>query len=69
MPAGYSSNPPIKKLGIKDGYKCLIINESENYIDLLEILPPNTEFTDDILEGSFDFIHVLVTSEDKLAKS
>jgi hypothetical protein len=37
MPAaGYSGTPLIKKLGIKEDMKVLLINAPENYFDLLE---------------------------------
>lgn len=66
MSSGYSPNPLIKKLGIKDGYHCLILNEPDHYVDLLEEIPPNTTFTDDATSGEFDFIHVFVTEEEDL---
>lgn len=65
MLAGYSPNPLYKKLGIKEGYRCLILNEPDNYVDLLETIPPETEFTDEII-GEFDFIHLFVTSMQEL---
>jgi hypothetical protein len=34
--AGYSGTPLIKKLGIKPGHKLLLINEPDNYFELLE---------------------------------
>jgi hypothetical protein len=34
---GYSGTPLIKKLGIKEGVKLLLINAPENYFDLLKI--------------------------------
>ena len=34
--AGYSETPLLKKLGIKPGYKLLLINAPGNYVDLLE---------------------------------
>jgi hypothetical protein len=34
--AGYSGTPLIRKLGIKPGYKLLLINAPGNYADLLE---------------------------------
>lgn len=61
MPAGYSPNPLIKKLGIKEGFKCLILNEPANYVDLLEEIPPSSDFTDEAERGPFDFIHIFVT--------
>lgn len=66
MPAGYSTNPLFKKLGIKEGYNCLIINEPDNYVDLLQEIPQDSEFTDDASQGPFDFIHVFVTTHDEL---
>ena len=35
-PAGYSGTPLLKKLGIKPGYKLVLINQPENYFELLE---------------------------------
>lgn len=34
--AGYSGTPLLKKLGIKPGFKLLLINEPKNYFELLE---------------------------------
>ena len=34
--AGYSGTPLLKKLGIKPGYKLVLINQPENYFELLE---------------------------------
>jgi hypothetical protein len=34
--AGYSGTPLLKKLGIKPGYKLLLVNQPQNYFDLLE---------------------------------
>jgi hypothetical protein len=33
---GYSGTPLLKKLGIKPGMKVMLLNEPENYFDLLE---------------------------------
>jgi len=66
MKAGYSTNPLFKKLGIKEGHRCLIINEPENYVDLLEEIPSNTVFLDSPDGEPFDFIHVFVTTIDPL---
>src|ERR1700741_2602018 len=35
--AGYSGTPLLKKLGIKDETKILILNQPENYFKLLEV--------------------------------
>ena len=66
MAAGYSPNPLIKKLGIKDGYTCLILNEPDHYVDLLEEIPPDTDFTDQPAPDHFDFIHVFVMDEEAM---
>ncbi len=34
--AGYSGTPLLKKLGIKPGHKLVLINQPENYFELLE---------------------------------
>ncbi len=56
MSAGYSNQPLVKKLGIKEGSKVRIIDAPENYFELLgdlaqiEILENNSELA--------DFIHL-----------
>ncbi|HEV8286216.1 MAG TPA: hypothetical protein VGQ09_18035 [Chitinophagaceae bacterium] len=35
--AGYSGTPLLKKLGIKPEYKLLLVNEPDNYFELLEV--------------------------------
>lgn len=67
MQAGYSANPLTKKLGIKDGYHCLVVRQPDNYFDLLENLPPHASFYDTTEEGqSFDFIHAFVRTRIEL---
>ena len=66
MSAGYSPNPLIKKLGIKDGYRCLILNEPHHYVDLLGEIPSTAEFSDDPTGGNFDFCHCFVRAFDQL---
>lgn len=58
--AGYSQTPLLKKLGVKEGLKVLLLNPPEDYFDLL---------SKDI-SGQFcgknekpDFIHLFVKSE------
>lgn len=60
--SGYSRTPLIKKLGIKDGFRCLFINHPKNYFDLLgeEIVTESPPF---------DFIHIFETDREKLALS
>jgi hypothetical protein len=37
MPAGYSGTPLLNKLGIKPGMKILLVQEPDNYYELLEM--------------------------------
>ncbi len=54
-PAGYSGTPLLKKLGIKPEMKIIVLNEPDNYFELLEsdisaqYISPN---------GTADFIHL-----------
>jgi len=64
--AGYSKNPLWKKLGIKEKYLCLLFQEPENYFDLLEKIPDNSNFTNDIDQQPFDLIHVFIKDSEKL---
>ena len=57
---GYSGTPLIKKLGIKPGMKVLLINQPDNYYDLLE-----TNIGDQLCKKNetADFVHLFVKSE------
>jgi hypothetical protein len=57
--AGYSGTPLLKKLGIKPGIKVLLINEPDNYFDLLEV-----DIKDQCCKRNEvpDFIHLFVKS-------
>lgn len=57
---GYSGTPLAKKLGIKAGYRVLLVNEPKHYLLLFEDMPEVTY----VLEGeaeSVDFIHLFCT--------
>ncbi|SNT04636.1 hypothetical protein SAMN05421640_2148 [Ekhidna lutea] len=58
--AGYSKNPLWKKLNIKEGYTCYLFNSPENYFDLLEETPVNTQWDDELHSVPYDFQHVFV---------
>ena len=60
MPAGYSKRPLVKKLGIQDGSKVRIIDEPENYFELLGVLP-EIEILEDNSKLA-DFIHLFSKS-------
>jgi hypothetical protein len=67
MAAGYSATPLSKKLGLKTGFKILLLHQPVNYLALLEKLP------DDIVimknpEPGFDMIHLFVVETKKLFK-
>lgn len=64
-PVGYSGTPLVKKLGIKEGFQCLLINEPTRYFNLIIDIPVNTYFTDKA-EGNFDFIHAFFAYEKEL---
>lgn len=65
MTAGYSSTPLIKKLGIKEDSRLMIINEPVNYFDLLGTLPARVSSVD----LSADFIHFFTKNKEELIKS
>jgi len=53
--AGYSGTPLAKKLGIKEGFKCIIINEPGKYFEWLPGVVASSKATE------ADFIHVFAT--------
>lgn len=57
--AGYSGTPLIKKLGIKPAMKILLINQPDNYFELLE-----SNISDQLCRKTEtpDFIHLFVKS-------
>jgi len=65
MPAGYSGTPLIKKLGIKENMKLLLIAAPENYFDLLE-----TDASSQLLKKNEipDWVHLFVTSKKEFLK-
>ena len=61
MPAGYSKNPLISKLGLKPGMRARAINAPAHYFDLLGTLPDGVVFAR-TTKGEFEFIHVFTAS-------
>ena len=59
-PAGYSGTPLLKKLGIKPGYKLVLINQPGNYFELLE-----ANVTDQLCNKNEvpDLIHLFVVTK------
>lgn len=64
--AGYSKNPLWKKLGIKEGYACYLFQSPDNYFDLLEETPTDSEWDDSLEKPSYDFIHAFVLEREML---
>ena len=60
--AGYSGTPLVKKLGIKEGHRVLLVNDPPEFKPLLKDLPA-------IKKGRpSDYIHVFVRSQADLKK-
>jgi len=53
---GYSGTPLGRKLGIKEGFRTLIINEPDDYYGLFQDFPPNTLPVSDNAT-MIDFVH------------
>ncbi|MCW3089586.1 MAG: hypothetical protein JWP81_655 [Ferruginibacter sp.] len=54
--AGYSGTPPVKKLGIKSGFKIRLINAPANYFSLLGDMPPDVKVSSE-KKPAKDMIH------------
>ena len=67
--AGYSKNPLWKKLGIKERFNCHLSNSPENYFELLEQIPLETTWDDELSNAPYDFIHAFVTTHNLLENS
>lgn len=59
MPVGYSGTPLVRKLGLKPGMACAILDPPDGYWDLLEGLPEGLRFRDPPGED-LDFVHIFV---------
>ncbi|OOQ61666.1 DUF3052 family protein [Mucilaginibacter pedocola] len=64
--AGYSGTPLAKKLGIKPGFKVLLINQPEHYFGLFADMPADVVLVDES-EQQVDIIHYFTKSYDSLA--
>jgi hypothetical protein len=60
MPAGYSGTPLVRKLGLRPGMACAVLNPPDGYWDLLEGLPDGLTFPDRPDED-LDYVHVFVS--------
>jgi len=55
--SGYSGTPLVKKLGIKEGFQVLFVNEPSHYQELLIDCPP-IYFSESKNSETIDFIHL-----------
>ena len=60
MPAGYSTTPLAKKLGIKPGFKVLLQQEPAHYRALFSDWPEDVEVVEEAIPEGLDFIHLFV---------
>lgn len=67
MPAGYSKNSLIVKLGLKPGMTARFVNTPAHYNELLGPLPDDVKIIKSARDGA-DFIHVFVRSKAELVK-
>jgi len=63
MATGCSGTPLAKKLGIKEGFKILIINKPGNYYNLFKDLPDHIS---EVRQGKADFIHFFTKDSKEL---
>lgn len=63
--AGYSKTPLVEKLGIKEGQRLAILNESADYGKTLGRLPDGVVITT-VLDGPLDFIQLFAVSAAEL---
>jgi hypothetical protein len=69
MNAGYSSTPLAKKLGIKDGFLIVTVNEPSDYRELLGPLPNGASIADAVgydATEQVDLLHLFTNSRDEL---
>lgn len=64
--AGYSPNPLLKKLGIKENYRIQVFNAPESYWKDLGPLPENVEGVEAAGSEEIDFIHFFTKSADEM---
>lgn len=66
MAAGYSKRSLVDKLGLKVGFKAIILNPPANYGDTLGELPAGVTLAEG-LQGPLDFIQFFTRSRQELA--
>ena len=66
-PSGYSGTPLARKLGIKSGFKCRLIDQPEYYFELFTDMPADVSFLSD-KKIKKNFIHFFTRSAKELEK-
>jgi len=65
--AGYSGTPLLKKLGIKDDFTIMLVNEPDHYYELIEKHPHELLLADSP-DNLKDFIHFFTKEKSELEK-
>jgi len=60
--AGYSKTPLAKKLGIKNGFTIILVNEPTYYLNLFADFPTTITYSESKNNHSIDFIHLFCTT-------
>jgi hypothetical protein len=63
--AGYSGTPLLKKLGIKEGFRCQVLNAPDSYWDWLSPLPKDVGID---TKREVDFVHLFVKDRKSFEK-
>lgn len=65
--AGYSGTPLVKKLGIKPGFKVLLIGAPDHYlVETLGPLPADVALLEVAIDGEMDFVQYFTKSSAEL---
>ncbi len=67
MRVGYSGTPLIRKLGLKETTRLVVLNEPPEYTELLGTLPPGLQKQRSPSKTT-DIVHVFVTKRQELAR-
>jgi hypothetical protein len=65
--AGYSGTPLVKKLGIGEGFKILLLNAPPEYRTWISPLPAEVTFTT-VADSATNFVHAFATKRLELAR-
>ncbi len=66
MTAGYSKRSLVQKLGLKPGFKFILLNAPPDYNHALDPLPENVSISESLDDKPFDFIHFFTKSKSEL---